>query len=206
MQEPGSYRSPETRPADFKRQANGTTLPPRLPLSVNPHSNHWDSSRPAKRLNTSFCTSGSPWDQYFPILSDEQAGPVTVAHENCPAFPVYAVKERTLNASDQSSRLLKIVHPQLVHLRAAYTKQSLMYLVYESMDVSLDDIQRCPYGPLKEFEIATICREVISGLHYIHSELHISHGKLSSENVLLTRDGHVKIGEPFLVCVKLQSG
>jgi Protein kinase domain len=195
LQDTGRCRSPERQPAKLKRHADGTTLPPRLPFPVNPYSNHWDSSRPVKRQSTNFCVDGSPWREYFPILPEEQAGPVTVAHKICKDFTVHAIKERRLDTLNQPSALFKITHPQLVHLRAAYTKHPLLYLVYESMEVSLEDIESCPHGPLKEFEIATICREVILGLQYIHTELHISYGKLSSENILLTRDGHVKIGK-----------
>jgi hypothetical protein len=194
LQDISRDRAQPTQQAKLKRQIDRTPLPPRLPLSVNPHATQWNP-RSAKRLFTSFCINGSPWDQYFPILPDQQAGPVTVVHENCPEFPVYVIKERRLETADKPSRLLKISHPQIVRLHAAYTEKSILFLVYEAMDVSLEQIQRCPYGPFKEFEMATICREIILGLEYIHSELHVSYGRLSLDNILLTRHGNVRIGE-----------
>lgn len=133
-------------------------LPPRLPVKVKPDSNLW--GQPSKRTITEFCEQASPWQKYHQIVSDCQAGPVVVAHEHRLAFSVVAIKQREVVAGWDFKRLIKVQHCNIVNLLAAFCDLSQLYLIYESMPVSLSDVHACSYGPLKEFEMATVCKEV----------------------------------------------
>jgi hypothetical protein len=155
---PNESNVAEQPAAKLKRRLQRAPPPPRLPVKAKPNSNLW--SQPSKRTITAFCEETSPWQKYHRIVSDCQAGPVVVAHEHRLTFPVVAIKEREVIAGWDFKRLIKVQHGNIVNLLAAFRDLSQLYLVYESMPVSLSDVQACPYGPLKEFEMATVCKEV----------------------------------------------
>jgi hypothetical protein len=144
--------------AKLTRRLQRAPPPPRLPVKVKSDSNLW--SQPSKRTITAFCEENSPWQKYHRIVSDYQAGPVVVAHEHRLTFSVVAIKQQEVVAGWDFKRLIKVQHGNIVNLLAAFCDSSQLYLVYESMPVSLSDIQACSYGPLKEFEMATVCKEV----------------------------------------------
>lgn len=73
-------------------------------------------------------------------------------------------------------------------------KVTLVY-EYEHSAVALARLSNTPNVVFSEGDIATVCREVLNGLHYIHSELKIIHGSLNCINVLLTMTAEIKIGE-----------
>jgi hypothetical protein len=155
---PNEFNVAEPPAAKLKRRLQRVPPPPRLPVKVKPDSNLW--GQPSKRTITAFCEETSPWQKYHRIVSDCQAGPVVVAHEHRLTFAVVAIKQREVVAGWDFKRLIKVQHGNIVNLLAAFRDLAQLYLVYESMPVSLSDVQACPYGPLKEFEMATVCKEV----------------------------------------------
>ncbi|THC88224.1 hypothetical protein EYZ11_012328 [Aspergillus tanneri] len=85
-------------------------------------------------------------------------------------------------------------HPNLVNLREVFVTENSLFFVYEKWGISLKEILLLsPVFQLGEVEVATICREVLKGLRYIHKTIGISHGSLSESNIHIMEDGDVKI-------------
>ena len=85
-----------------------------------------------------------------------------------------------------------------VSLTDFYTEYRLICLVYEYVHLAI------PLGGLagivdfSEADIATVCREILGGLIYIHSKLGISHGSVDCSNVLLNARGEIQLGRQDL--------
>jgi serine/threonine protein kinase len=97
----------------------------------------------------------------------------------------------------------KACHDNLVSLLDFYTESNSIFLAYEyiHLAISLD----CLAGivDMSEADIATVCREILNGLVYIHSELRISHGSIDCSNILLNEKGEVKLGkDSFLLEIR----
>ncbi|KAG5926903.1 hypothetical protein E4U42_002813 [Claviceps africana] len=78
-----------------------------------------------------------------------------------------------------------------------------LWVVMDYMEAALNDIIS-NHSEIGERHIATICREVCKGLQYLHSR-RIIHRDIKSDNVLIDRDGNVKISSKadFGYCAKL---
>ncbi|KAE8371167.1 hypothetical protein BDV26DRAFT_276657 [Aspergillus bertholletiae] len=92
-------------------------------------------------------------------------------------------------------RLLSTHNENLVNLIGVFLQQQLAYLVYSYHPFAIDLGVACATPDVRfcETDIATICRSVLKGLHYIHANLYISHGDIILKNILLSEDGSVRI-------------
>lgn len=126
----------------------------------------------------------------------DQAGPVTQACSKTRDAKLVAVKElHGFKMSDFKS-LVKPANEHTVNLQSAFFHDSIIYLVYENMEVCLNQILLTPRGKLPYQEVATICRSVLSGLNYIHNEMDAAHGNVDGSTILLlARPCQVKIGK-----------
>ncbi|CAI7597082.1 unnamed protein product [Penicillium manginii] len=86
-----------------------------------------------------------------------------------------------------------VIHKNLVSLVDAFSSQQRTFLVYsyEHLAVSLG----CAAGAVQfsEADIATICKELLEGLVYLHEALGFAHGSLDCSNIILTSEGEIKI-------------
>lgn len=135
----------------------------------------------------------NPWDQYQEIFKMKQAGPGHFVHSKDNTFLEMIVKEVKVHSQSWLSRLSASSHKNIVHLREALYHNSTIYFVYEVLDVSLAQVFATPLDRLRAYEVAAFCYEILAGIKYIH-DLNVVHGDLSSENVLLSTDGSIKIG------------
>jgi len=69
---------------------------------------------------------------------------------------VVAIKQKEAMGNQELSRLKKVEHQNVVHFLAAFQDNDHLYLVYESIRISLSEIKCYPYGPFKEFELTAI--------------------------------------------------
>jgi serine/threonine protein kinase len=68
------------------------------------------------------------------------------------------------------------------------------HLVYEYEHLAISLGCAATNVRFSDADIATICKEVLQGLEYVHSELKTSYCSLDCSNILLTWQGQVKIG------------
>jgi serine/threonine kinase 3 len=59
---------------------------------------------------------------------------------------------------------------------------------------SVSDLMKICNKPLREDQIATVCKDVLFGLKYLHSQKRI-HRDIKAGNILLTEDGKAKLGK-----------
>jgi hypothetical protein len=99
-----------------------------------------------KKLN--FLQNNSPWHTYIRIHLMNQAGSVTQACSKTKDAKLIAVKElQGFKMSDFKS-LVKPANEHIVNLQLAFFHDSIIYLVYENMEVCLNQIVLTPRGKL----------------------------------------------------------
>ncbi|KAL2048941.1 hypothetical protein ABVK25_010794 [Lepraria finkii] len=182
-------------------QKSQRVRPPTLPLKANPKSQQFSTgSRFPPRQKTSAspqgftCQRGNPWQAYYAILKEDQdGGEFTIAHKKEVQHPVVAIKRESYTDNSQIKRLTRCSHENIVSLYRAYFEEGSVYLIYECVDVSLAEIQSTPRGKLASYQIAAVCQEVLQGIRYIHNELKILHGSVRVDNVMVNRNGSVKL-------------
>uniref|UniRef100_A0A0K0FKW5 Mitogen-activated protein kinase kinase kinase kinase n=1 Tax=Strongyloides venezuelensis TaxID=75913 RepID=A0A0K0FKW5_STRVS len=112
-----------------------------------------------------------------------------------------AIKVVKLEAGDnfaaiqQEIYMLKdCLHPNIIAYYNSFLKRDKLWIVMEYCSGgSLQDIYQLT-GPLKEQQIAFVCRETLRGLHYLHSKRQV-HRDVKSANILLTSKGDVKLAD-----------
>jgi hypothetical protein len=84
-------------------------------------------------------------------------------------------------------------HPNIAQFYHMYEVRDELWLVGELVDGgTLKSLSYMPELQLKENEIAYIAREMLVGIHYLHTN-HILHRDLKSSNVMLSLQGDVKL-------------
>ena len=82
-------------------------------------------------------------------------------------------------------------HPNLVNYTELFLERSSLMMVMELMDGgALTDVVL--YTILSEKQIASVTKEVLQGIQFLHKH-EITHRDLKSDNILLGMDGRVKI-------------
>ncbi|ORC83606.1 protein kinase [Trypanosoma theileri] len=93
------------------------------------------------------------------------------------------------------SILKKCVHPNIVRYYGAHKSLSKLWIVMEYCEGgSVDMVYKVLRQPLPEPLIAYVCRQVLLGLQYLHANRKI-HRDIKGGNILLTRDGDVKLAD-----------
>ena len=123
----------------------------------------------------------------------KQAGPGHFVHSKDDTFSEMIVKEVKVHSQTWLSRLSASSHKNIVHLREALYHNSAIYFVYEVLDVLLAQVFATLLGQLKAYKVAAFCYKILAGIEYIHNDLNVVHGDLSSEDILLSTDGSIKI-------------
>lgn len=133
--------------------------------------------------------------QYHRSYNIDQAGAGVIALKDIEGFPVCLLKERKTCQDRVFRQLRRISHKNLVPLIDAFYSKGSVFLVYEYQHLALS--LGCAIAKIRfsEADIATICKEILEGLQFIHYELKITHGSINIASILLTWTGQLKIGE-----------
>ncbi|KAH8691897.1 hypothetical protein BGW36DRAFT_304284 [Talaromyces proteolyticus] len=134
----------------------------------------------------------NPDSKYHKFQEVDHAGHAILSLEDKEHLPHVLIKERPDNKSIPGF-LKAASHKNVVSLLSAFHHSGVVSLVYECDYVNMTVASVSGCAEFKETDIATVCREVLQGLEYIHSELRIAHGSVNDKNVLLTLSGDVKI-------------
>ncbi|KAJ5641206.1 hypothetical protein N7490_005206 [Penicillium lividum] len=163
----------------------------RLGVPIIPSESRQDLSTP----------EGGSLMNYHRSYKIDQAGPGVIALKDCQNLPSCLIKECETRRSRYIRNLKAVTHKNLISLLDFFESGQVVYLVYEyeHMAISLG----CVAGTVQfnEADVATICKEILEGLTYIHSELKTLYGLLNLSNIVLTWQGQVKlanIGECLL--------
>lgn len=85
-------------------------------------------------------------------------------------------------------------NPNVVNYYESYKYNSCLWIVVELMKGNLTDLIMDKAGAIPENLMAYISREIIEGLRLLHSQFRI-HRDIKSDNILLSLDGSVKLGD-----------
>ncbi|KAI0565918.1 Serine/threonine protein kinase [Gracilaria domingensis] len=162
-------------------QDDSQDLPP-MHLDVDP-SSHYDHFVPIGK--------GGSGSVYF--ARSKSDGKQFALKKVTPTTPA---KSRALENEIRTMHALK--HENIVQCYSAYGHQHDVWIVMEAMDVGclthvLDFLRDKSYL-LSENHIAYILRETLKGLWAMHSR-HCMHRDIKSDNVLVSSDGEVKLGD-----------
>ncbi|KAA8647896.1 uncharacterized protein ATNIH1004_006598 [Aspergillus tanneri] len=171
---------------------------------LNVNKSHSAESIPANRgrfpVKVGSCDSarvdGHTWPKYQPFWESDQAGLSIIAHDNSIDHKIVAIKKAKQQANKkQRSQLHSVKHDNIVQLLDVFSTDSSLYLVYESLEISLHNVQAACRGELNEVEMSIVGKEVLGGLNYIHNELGLAHEHVDSKNILLSYNTcRIKLG------------
>ncbi|BFU25188.1 serine/threonine protein kinase, putative [Entamoeba histolytica HM-1:IMSS-B] len=147
---------------------------------------------------------GLPEDFYenFSKIGEGAAGEVFVA-QNKQTGKDMALKKCIITSKNEKSLINEIEimknckHPNIVSFFGSYLEEGYVWVVMEFMDSG------CLTEVLTEYEngfkmtepqMAYVLREVMKGLLYLHQR-HKIHRDIKSDNILISSDGSVKIGD-----------
>jgi serine/threonine protein kinase len=123
----------------------------------------------------------------------DQAGSGVIALKDTEKLPICLIK--CCQPQKRSSLKLQFAsHKNLVSLIDHFHSDNEVQLIYEYEHLAIS--LGCVAGTVSfsEADIATICKEVLDGLKYVHTVLRITYGLLDFSNILITWQGEVKLG------------
>lgn len=113
-----------------------------------------------KRQSSPFCREYSPWMIYRKFKIEGHPGKTCLAYEFETPGSIAAIKQYKLDEINKTKQLLRTSHTNIVNLLNAFADSGIVYLAYEVMEVSLEQMHSGVV--LGEFEVSFICREVRS--------------------------------------------
>lgn len=186
-------------------------LPPNVAKHLNKHVvNH------RRRINEdpilgklrAVVTAGNPKERYTLIgqIGQGASGSVMTAIDNA-TDTLVAIKQMNLAQQSNKEFILNEIlvmrehrHPNVVNYLDSYLVDNELWVVMEYLQGgSLTDI--VVETRMEEYQIATVCREVLQALEFLHKN-QVIHRDIKSDNILLGMDGSVKLTD-FGFCAQL---
>jgi p21-activated kinase 1 len=95
---------------------------------------------------------------------------------------------------DEARLHLSTNHFNIIRYLSVFIYKNAVYIIQEKHDGILSDLLKQKAGYLSEKLMSYVCKEILQGLTFLHSQGRI-HRDVKSTNVLLTRSGNVKLGD-----------
>ncbi|CAH8870087.1 unnamed protein product [Trichobilharzia szidati] len=161
------------------------------------------------RLRT-IVSQGKPSEKYETLgrIGHGASGVVYIGRELESGCRV-AIKQMSLRQQPKKELILNEIlvmrtyrNPNVVNYLDSYLLGDELWVVMEYLDGgSLTDVitETC----MNESQIATVCRETLQALEFLHSK-HVIHRDIKSDNILLGLDGSVKLTD-FGFCAQLSA-
>lgn len=141
----------------------------------------------------------------FVRVGNGASGTVFFAHRRKTPHEHVALKKVTPSTRAKSKALENEIrtmhvlrHPNIVQCHEAYSFDGSVWIVMEAMNIgcltSVLDFLRAKAYLLSESHIAYILRETLKGLWAMHSQS-CMHRDIKSDNILVSSDGDVKLGD-----------
>jgi len=135
------------------------------------------------------------------MIGEGAAGTVQIATDKRTGHNV-AIKKMKVTSDNKSSLSVELYimstsrHPNIIIYYDCFLVGTYLFVVMELADEgSLTDLLNLyPSLQMNEFHMAYCCREILKGLHYIHSINRI-HRDIKSDNILLKINGQIKLGD-----------
>lgn len=99
-----------------------------------------------------------------------------------------------LSAINEATIMSTLNHPNIIKYYNTYTTETKLIIEMEYASIGTLGNYLSLQAPLDEREILVIFKQLTTGLSYLHS-MNIIHLDLKMENIFLTREGFVKIGD-----------
>ncbi|KAL9548662.1 hypothetical protein MBANPS3_005582 [Mucor bainieri] len=161
------------------------------------------------------CYTVDPNDIYKDMIKIGQgaSGGVFIAHRSFTndngektTMPV-AIKQMNLEQQPKKELIIneilvmkKSQNPNIVNYLDSYLWKGDLWVVMEYMEGgSLTDVVTC--NMMMEGQIAAVCKEVLQGLHHLHTN-GVIHRDIKSDNILLSLQGDIKLTD-FGFCAQL---
>lgn len=91
-------------------------------------------------------------------------------------------------------------HPNIVEMHASYLVNDELWVVMEFLEGgALTDI--VTHSKMDEEQIATVCKQCLKALAFLHSQ-GVIHRDIKSDSILLAADGRVKLSD-FGFCAQV---
>ncbi|BES93068.1 Serine threonine-protein kinase PAK [Nesidiocoris tenuis] len=207
----GGMRLPDHNQNTSKPPLNGGP-PSSIQSSLAKQSSHQDQQRISHEqfraaLELVVCP-GDPRDRLdqLMMIGEGSTGTVSIAIDRATGRKV-AVKKMDLRKQQRRELLFNEVvimrdyhHPNIVEMYESYLVGDELWVVMEYLEGgALTDI--VTHARMDEAQIATVCKQCLKALAYLHSQ-GVIHRDIKSDSILLAADGRVKLSD-FGFCAQV---
>ncbi|KAF2178254.1 hypothetical protein K469DRAFT_461377, partial [Zopfia rhizophila CBS 207.26] len=142
----------------------------------------------------------SPWNHYQSGYSLELGGPIAVVRKVPATKDLFTMRSFSSSGADKKLYMLRqLKHPNLLASIEVFSFQDTYYLISEHAEISCEEfIVARP----DEIQLAAIIRQM-NAISYLVTQ-NLTHGAITCSNILLTKDGVVKIAN-WESCTKRSS-
>ncbi|KAK3670769.1 hypothetical protein LTR78_009341 [Recurvomyces mirabilis] len=160
-------------------------------------------------------TNKSIWKMYDPIVTRSNQGP---CQQGFAILSRRKVSQRGTVEGDVIVKAQALTMPlkhfakprcqNLVELYGAFRSRDTLWLLYEEMTVSLEQVFALDHSPWivnpdqQHTQISSISQQLLLGLEYVNRYFERPYGELSPEGILLDRSGAVKLANIGAVILK----